>query len=89
MPSNKAIRRGLSFTHRAVDPPLPGTRHDPSSPLIGIVIGSSHEARFGEKHERWIHEIAKQRTDLAQAANRLLDDMARLAQALTPPREQS
>lgn len=34
-------------------------------PLIGVVIGSSREARFGEKHERWIHEIAKQRTDLA------------------------
>ena len=34
-------------------------------PLIGIIIDSSHEARFGEKHEFWIHEIAKQRKDLA------------------------
>lgn len=34
-------------------------------PLIGIIIGSGLEARFGEKHELWIHEIAKQRKDFA------------------------
>lgn len=34
-------------------------------PLIGIVIGSSHEARFGEKHELWIYEVAQEREDLA------------------------
>lgn len=34
-------------------------------PLIGIIIGSTREARFGEKPAHWIHEIAKQRTDLA------------------------
>jgi NAD(P)H-dependent FMN reductase len=34
-------------------------------PLIGIIIGSSHEARFGKKHEFWIYEIAKQRKDIA------------------------
>jgi NAD(P)H-dependent FMN reductase len=34
-------------------------------PLIGIVIGSTREGRFGEKPAHWIHEIAKQRTDLA------------------------
>ena len=33
-------------------------------PRIGIVIGSTREGRFGEKPARWIHEIAKQRTDL-------------------------
>ncbi|MEN5258382.1 NAD(P)H-dependent oxidoreductase [Pseudomonas protegens] len=34
-------------------------------PLIGIVVGSASEARFGEKHELWIHEVAKQRNDIA------------------------
>jgi NAD(P)H-dependent FMN reductase len=29
------------------------------------VIGSTREGRFGEKPAHWIHEIAKQRTDLA------------------------
>ncbi len=33
-------------------------------PRIGIVIGSTREGRFGEKPAHWIHEIAKQRTDL-------------------------
>ena len=34
-------------------------------PRIGIVIGSTREGRFGDKPALWIHEIAKQRTDLA------------------------
>ncbi|MBJ2155930.1 NADPH-dependent FMN reductase [Variovorax sp. IB41] len=34
-------------------------------PLIGIVLGSTREGRFGEKPAQWIHDIAKQRTDLA------------------------
>src|ERR1700690_485802 len=34
-------------------------------PRIGIVIGSTREGHFGEKPAHWIHEIAKQRTDLA------------------------
>jgi NAD(P)H-dependent FMN reductase len=34
-------------------------------PRIGIIIGSTREGRFGEKPAHWIHEIAKQRTDLA------------------------
>jgi len=34
-------------------------------PLIGIVIGSTRQGRFGEKPAQWIHDIAKQRTDLA------------------------
>jgi NAD(P)H-dependent FMN reductase len=34
-------------------------------PLIGVVIGSTREGRFGEKPAHWIHEIAKQRTDFA------------------------
>jgi NAD(P)H-dependent FMN reductase len=33
-------------------------------PRISIVIGSTREGRFGEKPAHWIHEIAKQRTDL-------------------------
>jgi len=33
-------------------------------PRIGILIGSTREDRFAEKPARWIHEIAKQRTDL-------------------------
>lgn len=33
-------------------------------PMIGIITGSSSEARFGEKHEHWILEIAKKRADL-------------------------
>ena len=37
----------------------------PQNPRIGIVIGSTREGRFGEKPAHWIHEIAKQRTDLA------------------------
>jgi NAD(P)H-dependent FMN reductase len=32
---------------------------------IGIVIGSTRDGRFGDKPAHWIHEIAKQRTDLA------------------------
>ncbi|MDQ0611485.1 NAD(P)H-dependent FMN reductase [Variovorax sp. W1I1] len=34
-------------------------------PLIGIVLGSTREGRFGEKPAQWIHDLAKQRTDLA------------------------
>ncbi|MDZ4356397.1 MAG: NAD(P)H-dependent oxidoreductase, partial [Variovorax sp.] len=34
-------------------------------PRVGIVIASTREGRFGEKPAHWIHEIAKQRTDLA------------------------
>lgn len=34
-------------------------------PRIGIIIASTREGRFGEKPAHWIHEIAKQRTDLA------------------------
>jgi len=34
-------------------------------PHIGIIIGSTREGRFGEQPARWIHEIAKQRTDLS------------------------
>jgi NAD(P)H-dependent FMN reductase len=34
-------------------------------PRIGIVIGSTRDGRFGEKPAHWIHEIAKQCTDLA------------------------
>jgi NAD(P)H-dependent FMN reductase len=34
-------------------------------PRIGIVIGSTRKGRFGEKPALWIHEIAKQRADLA------------------------
>ena len=33
-------------------------------PRIGIVIGSTREGRFGDKPAHWIHQIAKQRTDL-------------------------
>lgn len=33
-------------------------------PRIGIIIGSTREGRFGEKPAHWIHEIARQRTDL-------------------------
>ena len=33
-------------------------------PRIGIIIGSTREGRFGDKPAHWIHEIAKQRTDL-------------------------
>jgi NAD(P)H-dependent FMN reductase len=34
-------------------------------PRIGIIIGSTREGRFGEKPAHWIHELAKQRSDLA------------------------
>jgi NAD(P)H-dependent FMN reductase len=34
-------------------------------PRIGIVLGSTREGRFGDRPANWIHEIAKQRTDLA------------------------
>ncbi|MGJ7506397.1 NADPH-dependent FMN reductase [Variovorax sp. GT1P44] len=33
-------------------------------PRIGIVIGSTREGRFGDKPAQWIHELARQRTDL-------------------------
>lgn len=35
------------------------------TPRIGIVIGSTREGRFSDKPAHWIHEIARQRTDLA------------------------
>lgn len=35
-----------------------------SKPLIGIVIGSTREGRFGDKPAHWIHGIAQQRSDL-------------------------
>jgi NAD(P)H-dependent FMN reductase len=31
---------------------------------IGIIIGTTRAARFGDKPAKWIHEIASQRTDL-------------------------
>jgi NAD(P)H-dependent FMN reductase len=31
---------------------------------IGIVIGSTREGRFADKPAQWIHQLAKQRTDL-------------------------
>ena len=34
-------------------------------PRIGIVIGSTRQGRFGDKPARWLHELARQRTDLA------------------------
>ncbi|VVN79276.1 NADPH-dependent FMN reductase [Pseudomonas fluorescens] len=37
----------------------------PPIPLIGIIIGTVREGHFGEEHERWIYEIASQRTNLA------------------------
>ena len=33
-------------------------------PRIGIIIGSTRAGRFGERPAHWIHEIARQRTDL-------------------------
>lgn len=36
-----------------------------SKPLIGIVIGSTREGRFGEKPAHWIHDIAAKREDIA------------------------
>ena len=36
----------------------------PHHPRMGIVIGSTREGRVGEKPAPWIHEIARQRTDL-------------------------
>jgi NAD(P)H-dependent FMN reductase len=38
------------------------TQHQPLR--IGIVIGSTRQGRFGEKPAHWIHENARQRTDL-------------------------
>jgi NAD(P)H-dependent FMN reductase len=35
-----------------------------NKPLIGIVISSTRENRFGEKAARWIHDIAARRSDL-------------------------
>ncbi|GAB7546083.1 MULTISPECIES: NADPH-dependent FMN reductase [unclassified Cupriavidus] len=31
---------------------------------IGIIVGSTREGRFGDKPARWIHEIARQRSNL-------------------------
>ncbi len=36
-----------------------------SSPLIGIVIGSTRKGRFGDKPAHWIHDIAAKRKDIA------------------------
>ena len=36
-----------------------------TQPKIGIILGSTREGRFGDKPAQWIHEIAKQRADLA------------------------
>lgn len=36
-----------------------------SSPLIGIIIGSTRKGRFGDKPAHWIHDIAAKREDIA------------------------
>ena len=36
-----------------------------SKPLIGIILGSTRQGRFGDKPAEWIHGLAKQRSDLA------------------------
>lgn len=36
-----------------------------TQPHIGIIIGSTREGRFGDKPAQWIHNIAKERTDLS------------------------
>jgi len=38
---------------------------DAPKPLIGIVIGSTREGRFGDKPAQWIHGLAAKREDLA------------------------
>ena len=35
-----------------------------TTPRIGIVIGSTREGRFADQPAQWIHNIARQRTDL-------------------------
>jgi NAD(P)H-dependent FMN reductase len=35
-----------------------------SKPLIGIIIGSTRQGRFGDKPAKWIHGLAEQRSDL-------------------------
>ena len=35
-----------------------------TTPRIGIVIGSTREGRFADQPAQWIHDIARQRTDL-------------------------
>lgn len=34
-------------------------------PRIGIIIGSTRQGRFGDRPANWIHDIARQRTDLS------------------------
>jgi NAD(P)H-dependent FMN reductase len=34
-----------------------------SKPRIAVIIGSTRDARFGEKPARWIFELARQRPD--------------------------
>ncbi len=36
-----------------------------SLPTIGIIIGSTRQGRFGDKPAKWIHDVARERTDLA------------------------
>lgn len=36
-----------------------------SSPLIGIIIGSTRKGRFGDKPAHWIYDIAAKREDIA------------------------
>jgi NAD(P)H-dependent FMN reductase len=34
-------------------------------PHIGIILGSTRQGRFGDRPANWIHDIARQRTDLS------------------------
>jgi len=38
---------------------------DSLKPLIGVVIGSTRDGRFGDKPAQWIHDVAAKREDLA------------------------
>jgi NAD(P)H-dependent FMN reductase len=42
---------------------IPMTTHE--TPRIGMIIGSTRDARFGEKPARWIYDIASHHADLA------------------------
>ncbi|WP_421882893.1 NADPH-dependent FMN reductase [Methylibium sp.] len=36
-----------------------------TQPHIGIVIGSTREGRFGDKPARWVHDLAKSRSEVS------------------------
>jgi NAD(P)H-dependent FMN reductase len=65
--------------------PSPAQRTGAVQARIGVVIGSIREGRFGTRPAQWIHDIAKQRSDICVELIDLRDyPMPIFSEALSP-----